>query len=414
MLRPPRLRTAEPESGSRHATWLELFYDLVFVVIVAELAHTLADDVSWRGIGQFAALFVPVCWAWIGMTFYADRFDTDDLVHRLLFALQMLTVGGMALNVHHGLGDSSRGFALAYAANRALLVALYVGAWWYEPRARPLTRRYSIGFAVAAAFWLLSAFVPAPLRFLLWAVGLVVDFGTPLSSRRFQMRVTVDASHLPERFGLFTIIVLGEAIVAVVGGIAERSWTVAAAATAALGFGLAFALWWIYFDNIEESVVRRHRFAGQLWLYAHLPLVMGIVAAGVAVEHLIGSEPGEAAAAADRWLLCGALALGLLAMAAIHIASLTIAADLRYEIKGRWRLAGAIAALAIGAFGGGLSPLALTGALAAVCAVQVVTDAIGRDDHPQHPPGEDGERSTARADGRVDGPELPEAGMVRP
>ena len=124
LLLPPRLRTLEQTSGARHATWLELFYDLVFVVIVAELAHKLAEDVSWRGVGEFAALFVPVWWAWIGMTFYADRFDTDDTVHRLLFAAQMLAVGALAINVHHGIGDTYTGFVLAYFAYCAFLVLM--------------------------------------------------------------------------------------------------------------------------------------------------------------------------------------------------------------------------------------------------------------------------------------------------
>ena len=390
LLQPPRLRSAE-QGGVRRASWLELFYDLVFVVIVAELAHTLEGDISWRGVGGFAALFVPVWWAWVGTTFYSDRFDTDDLVHRLAIGAQMVAAGSMAINIHDGLGETAVGFALSYAAMRGILVLLYLGARVFVPEARALTTHYAIGFALAAAVWGISAFVPPPVRFVLWGLGLLVDFGTPLSAVRLQMRTPIDASHIPERFGLFVIIVLGEAVVSVVQGSAEVAWRLASAGTAALGFAIALSLWWIYFDNLNETAVRRLRVAGQIWLYAHLPLVLSVVAAGVDVERLILAAPGAGLAAADRWLLCGAVALGLAAMAAIHPSSLTTAAALRCEMRARYRLGGAAAALALGAIGAGLAPVAVAGGLATIVAAQVVADALGKDErtHADAQPGQD-------------------------
>lgn len=95
-LQPPRLRISEDdEAQPRHATWLELFYDLVFVVAVSQLAHNLSKDVSLTGFLSFAALFVPVWWAWIGTTFYANRFDSDDVLRRLLMGLQMLAIASL-------------------------------------------------------------------------------------------------------------------------------------------------------------------------------------------------------------------------------------------------------------------------------------------------------------------------------
>ena len=257
-LRPPKLRTGNQDKA-RHATWLELFFDLVFVVAVAELAHELSGDVSLAGFGRFVALFVPVWWAWIGATYYANRFDTDDALHRLLTFVQMVAAAALAVNVHHGLGETSAGFAVSYAVFRFVLVLQYARAGRQVAEARALTRRFGTGFAVAATLWLLSAFVPAPWRFVLWAAGLAVDFATPISAGRLHTTLAPHEEHLPERFGLFTIIVLGESAVGVVNGVTEVAWTLGSFFTAVFGFAVAFALWWLYFDNVDGSAIRAAR-----------------------------------------------------------------------------------------------------------------------------------------------------------
>ena len=204
---------------------------------------------SLTGFVGFVALFVPLWWAWIGATLYANRFDTDTVIRRVLMGMQMLAIAALAINVHHGLDDTSTGFALSYAAARTVLVVEYLWAGWCIPAARGLTTHYSIGFAIAVAFWIISAFVPIPLRFGFWALGLMADFATPLTAQRHQANFPPHLEHLPERFGLFTIIVLGEAIIAVVNGVSEMKWSGISAFSAVFGFIVAFSLWWIYFGN---------------------------------------------------------------------------------------------------------------------------------------------------------------------
>lgn len=97
----------EVSKAEWHATWLELFFDLIFVVAIAQLAHNLNQDISLSGFLGFVVLFVPVWWAWVGATFYANRFDTDDLCHRLLTAIQIIAVAALAVNIHDGLGKTS-------------------------------------------------------------------------------------------------------------------------------------------------------------------------------------------------------------------------------------------------------------------------------------------------------------------
>lgn len=375
-LRPPRLRIGEDvETEPRHATWLELFYDLVFVVAVSQLAHNLSKDISWQGFLGFIFLFIPVWWAWIGTTFYFNRFDSDDLVQRLLIGVQMLAIAALAVNIHHGLGESSAGFALAYGAARVILVLDYLWAGLHIPLARGLTTHYANGFALAALLWLSSAWIPIPFRFVVWALGLVVDFVMPLSAQQYQRRLLPHSEHLPERFGLFTMIVLGEAIIAVVNGVAERQWNLLNTLTAMGGFGIAFSLWWLYFENVGSSAIRTARIQGsiwiyQVWLYAHLPLVIGLAATGVGVEHMVTHNAGLPLPGAERWLICSSLALCFLSLAALHRTGVIFYCKART----RHRLGAAAVLLLLAIVGTNLLPIAVMATIAVIGVIQVFLD----------------------------------------
>ncbi|MDQ6724151.1 MAG: low temperature requirement protein A, partial [Thermoproteota archaeon] len=243
--------------NERHVTWLENFYDLIVAIIVYQLSRDLNQDISIYGFLSFIALFIPVWWSWIGVTFYSTRFETDDLTHRLLMLLQIATAAFMAVSVPEGLGKNSSWFALSYAVIRIILVIEYLRTRKYVPAALQLTTRYSIGFSIAAGIWLVSAFVPPPIRFILWIIGLVVDIGTPLFfARQLSVQFAPHVHHLPERFGSFTIIVLGISILGVVNGIASHNWTIPSILSAGLGLGITFSLWWIYFDTVDGSEIR--------------------------------------------------------------------------------------------------------------------------------------------------------------
>lgn len=375
-LQPPRLRVGEANQNQpRHATWLELFYDLVFVVAVSQLAHKLSQDVTLTGFLSFAALFVPVWWAWIGTTFYANRFDTDDIERRVLMGLQMLAIAALAVNVHHGLDQSSIGFALAYAASRLLLVLEYLWAGWHLPQVRRLTNRYALGFSFGLLLWLISVFVPLPFRLGLWAIGLVIDFATPLSVRRVMIQIPPHPEHLPERFGLFTIIVLGEAVIAVVNGISEVDWNGFSIIAAVLGFTTAFSLWWIYFENVEGSALETAQKSGriiilQVWLYIHLPLVIGLAATGVGVEHIIKSSSSAALPTPERWLICGSVALCYASLAVLHRTGVIFLCKART----RHRLAAVGMMLVLAIAGINLLPITIIALIAGVGIVQVGLD----------------------------------------
>lgn len=375
---PPSLRTRN--DTDRHATWLELFFDLVFVVAVAELAHALANHLTVQGILEYVFLFVPVWWAWIGSTFYATRFDTDDLEYRLLTGVEMFAVVALAVNIHAGVGASSAGFALAYAAVRSILVFKYVRAIRHIPEARKLTIRFASGFGVAALFWFVSAFVPPPYRFALWGLGLAIDFATPLTAGVLHADIPPHPSHLPERFGLFTIIVLGESIASVVSGIGIQSWTLHSVLIAVFSMAIAFSLWWVYFDNHDASAIRAAQEGGRIWLYqkwlyGHFPLVVGIAATGVAVLRVFTGDLGPSLPPAERWLLSGSLAVCLFTLGFLH--RTTLACTDQQEAVGAQsihRFGTAIVVLLIGAAGNQLSTILFVGLLALACLTQIIVD----------------------------------------
>ncbi|MBC8075096.1 MAG: low temperature requirement protein A, partial [Chloroflexales bacterium] len=300
----------------RRASWLELFYDLVFVVVVAEVAHYLAEHVTPVGVLGYALLFLAVWWSWISGTVYTDRFETMDISYRLIVFLQMVPVAAMAIFAHDALGEGGPQFALAYVAARLLIIALWLRAGWHNPSFRPVSNRYAAGFGLSVALFVASVFVEAPLRYLLWGLALTIDLATPLLTVRQQRALPpLSSSHLPERFGLFVIIVLGEAIIGVVRGVAEQESF--SPLTGLLGLALVFGLWWVYFDFVARRVPRPGM-PQFVWTYLHLPLVMSIAAIGAGVLNVL-TVAEDRSFRPEFLLMAGALALALVAIGLLEM-----------------------------------------------------------------------------------------------
>ncbi|MGB5167827.1 MAG: low temperature requirement protein A [Acidimicrobiia bacterium] len=373
---PPRLRTAE--ESERTATWLELFYDLVFVAAVAMMGTRLVSDVSWAGVASYLAYFALVWWLWASHTFYADRYDTDDLIYRLLAGAQMVAVAVIAVSLSLGEAGSTQVFALGYTATRFTLLLLYARAYRHVPGTRALVRGYLIGFGTASAIWLVSIATPEPARFWLWGVAFAVDLATPYAVRKIQAASPLDRSHLPERFGLFTILVLGESIVAVTVGLSHVAWQTPTTIVGILGLGAATCLWWINFEHLDGSVIRRRgegkNWRPTVWIYSHLPLAAALAMFGVSVElAIIGADHGHEYSSNDRWLLAASVALAYAAMAGIQIASVRAGQEHLRASAIRARLAGIPLVLIIGLIPG-LGAVWTMALVTAVCTAEVLVD----------------------------------------
>jgi low temperature requirement protein LtrA len=323
LLVPPRLRTEHGMETGRRATWLELFFDLMFVAAVARVGSHLQDDYSIHGLLRFSLLFALIWWAWIGHTTYSTRFDTDDVLQRGLTLVQMFVVAVMAINATNALDSrDSAGFAAAYAVMRLVLVVQFLRAR-RVPRARTLATHHAASCGAAAVLWLASAMMPAPLRFWMWGIALTLDIGAPLFASPHLVDAPPDAAHLPERYGLFSIILLGESMVAIMSGMAtQETFTAGALATALTGMAVVFAIWWWYFDGVDAVAERRVRSAREVarfhaWSYLHFPLYLGIAVTGVGIEHAVATAVSEPLHADQARILCAAVATVMVTLTAI-------------------------------------------------------------------------------------------------
>ncbi|MEM6426986.1 MAG: low temperature requirement protein A [Cyanobacteria bacterium P01_D01_bin.128] len=303
----------------RHATWLELFFDLVFIFAIAELAHLLHSDPTWGGIVGFAALFVPVWWLWIDFSYYADQFDVDRGPYRLMVLGTMFGLVVMALTISDTLDGGSARFATIYAALRLVIIFLYAQAWRFVPQSRELTARYIISFSVAFVLWVLSIAVPEPARFWFWAVALLIEISNGPITYLTIRNVPRQKSHMDERFGLFVIIVLGEAMIAVATGVSETDWQWESALIGAAGFLTAISLWWMYFERSGESIIdwalrggRQALLRSYIYGYSHILVFMGIVATGVGIQFAIESVASGQFPIEVRVVLCGGVAVFLI------------------------------------------------------------------------------------------------------
>jgi low temperature requirement protein LtrA len=360
-VRPPILRTQEKDDD-RRATWTELFFDLVFVAAISRTCDLLLDDPTRVGAAWFALLFVAITWSWTSFTMYTERFDTDDVPHRLLKAGAMAAVAVLAFVAPDARGEGAVELALAYVAMRAVLIVLYLRAWRHVPEVRPATAVYIIGFTLGAACWGASLLVEGDGRVALWVAGLAIEIVTPFLAWPRLGEASVHESHLEDRAGQFTLIVLGEAVIRSIQGLDAvsvdgRTWLIAAGIAV-----VTLCLWWLTFDFVE-TVPPGLRALGAL--SAHMPAYTALAALGVGFQlafHHVEAESFEQ----GRWILGASVALYLLGITGIAVAA------------GRgWRAYvihpfTATVALGTALLGTSLSPPAVVGILAGALLAEVV------------------------------------------
>ncbi|MGB5531969.1 MAG: low temperature requirement protein A [Acidimicrobiia bacterium] len=318
--KPPRAHGEVIED--RSVSFLELFYDLVYVVVIARAAHTLAEHVSWRGAADFAVVFGLIWIAWLNGTMYHDLHGREDGRTRTFVFVQMALLALLAVFTSEATGADGTPFALTYAAFFLVLTWL-----WYSVRRQDseehssITGPYLAGMITSIVVIGVSAVLPNDARVVAWAIVVVGSMVGWLLLTRFRIEGTdlgtSPTGSLVERFGLFTIIVLGEVVVGVVEGISDSGRTALSITTGMIGLMIGFAFWWTYFDFVGDRHPRSNGGARTRWMFGHLPATMSIAATGAAMVSLVEHAADDRAPEATAWLLAGSVALGLVALVVI-------------------------------------------------------------------------------------------------
>jgi low temperature requirement protein LtrA len=321
------------ERHVRRPAWIELLFDLVFAAAIAQLSGPLNHDYSIYGIARFAFLLALVFLAWFGYTSFSTQFAVDDVVERVLIVAQVFLVAVMAANATDMLSSrDAAGFGAAYGGVRAILALQYARVI-RSPDAGPLIRRRIVGLLGAAILWTVTALFPVPQRYAGWAVALLIDIGNSWTASRSTTVSPPGATHFPERFGLLTIILLGEFVASVMRGIeSQMGWSFLAASAAILSLALGFAIWSCYSDGAmawEVRHVRNHRDVVRLrcWISLHFLLFLGIGILGVGARRAIALPPAGHFGLDEQWVICSATAgiilviMGIAATSERHVRS---------------------------------------------------------------------------------------------
>ena len=294
--------------GHHRVTFVELFFDLVFVFAVTQLSHGLLHHLTPLGALQAAILLVAVWWSWIDTAWITNWVDPERAPVRLLLFALMLAGLVLSVSIPRAFEDRALSFVLAYVfmqAGRALFML-----WALRRHDANNFRnflRIGIWHALDMPFWIAGCFVEGPERLGLWTLAVAVEtagpalgFHVPGLGRSSTADWTVEGGHLAERCGLFVIIALGESILITGANFAELDWNAATAAAFATAFVGSVAMWVIYFNIGAERSSRLiassgdpGRLARSGYTYFHLPIVAGIIVCAVADERVLHHPNGH-------------------------------------------------------------------------------------------------------------------------
>ena len=317
--RGPHLHKNHPEVEAKE-TWLELFYDLVYVAVLIQLGNVLSDNVSWHGAARFALLFAPLWWAWSNFAFYMNRFVIDDVWHRLIVMSQIFCIAWLGSSLGGAFEGESTQFVLLYIALRVTIIILYLRTFSVS-ESRAMTTRYITDYhLVAIVLWSASLGLGPEWRWTLWLGTLLWEMFNSQRPvfRRFHKQFPLNGEHMRERFGTLTLLVLGESFIKSITSEDSLQLTWDAFLFSAPGIAVLFSLWWLYFEDTNAVYEDKQTANPALWLYTHLPLSLALTAFGVAVTKLLESTYDQYLSPNYAFMYCLSLIIYCLALAVLN------------------------------------------------------------------------------------------------
>ncbi|MFG6401022.1 low temperature requirement protein A [Microbacterium sp. P04] len=278
---------------TRVSSPLELLFDLTFVVAISQasstLHHLISEDHIGQGVLAYLMVFFAVWWAWMNFTWFASAFDTDDWLYRLTTILQMAGVLVLAAGVQAAMVDFDYTVVtFGYVIMRLAMVAQWVRLAISDPAYRPTALRFGSGIAVVQVLWVARLALDADLQLWAFFALMAAEIAVPIFAEA-RGRTPWHPHHIAERFGLFTLLLLGESLLAssnaLIDALATGEHLADLLWLAASGLIITAAIWWIYYAREQhETLARAQR--GFAFGYSHYPIfaAVGAVSAGVEVE----------------------------------------------------------------------------------------------------------------------------------
>ena len=300
-----------PDEKHRVASQLELLFDLCFVVAIAQaglaLESRLHDGQVGSGVLGYLMVFFAIWWAWMNFSWFASAYDTDDVPYRLLVLVQIVGSLVLAAGVDQALVEQD--FVVitwGYVVMRLAAVVNWLRAAHGDPAHRPAALMYAGGIVVIQICWLLRLLLPSTASFIAFFVLAAAELAVPLVAERLSP-TAYHPRHIAERYGLFTVIVLGEAVTAAAlafkAGVAASDHPTPLIVLAAMGTVILFSLWWLYFDQESHGRGLDRISRALRWGYGHLLVFASAAAVGVGIttavaydlQHAAGAGTGDGA-----------------------------------------------------------------------------------------------------------------------
>ncbi|HEX7136099.1 MAG TPA: low temperature requirement protein A [Iamia sp.] len=371
----------DPDEEHRAATPLELLFDLCFVVAVAQAAaayhHELVEGHVLDGVVGFAGGFFAVWWGWMNFTWFSSAHDRDDVLHRVLTLTQMAGALVLAAGVSRAVVDGDFGIAVVgYVVMRMGLVASWLRVAAGHPEGRTRALRFAGGITVLQVLWIANLALPegvGPVSFAVLALG---ELAVPVWAESALGQPLFHPHHIEERYGLFTILVLGESLLSATVGFQQaldsRGVSVEMVVIGLSGLVLAFGCWWLYFDHPGHLSPTRAQ--GFRWGYGHVLVFASLAALGAGVYVGLEAVEGHGSERVGALAVAVPIAGFLLGIVAILVLTGSPALDIRVVPK----VVGAVVIVAVGL----VAPVTVTAVVAAVLVASLVVYMVTRGDDP--------------------------------
>lgn len=314
----------DDRKNERKISWLELFYDLVYVAAIGQLTYQVALHPNWDTMSFALLLFSLIFWSWINGSQYYDLHGGDGIRTRLLTFWQMLAIAAAAITIPSAFEGRHQSFTVAFSMVQVLITYLWWSVGFYDPSHRVFNKFYTFNYIISFSLLIVSYFTNHQIATMLWIVVLVLNLSPPLTGARTIVRILKErgqvfsaSAALVERFGLFTIIVLAESILGIVTGFSQVKdkhpveWLVFL-----LAILVAFLLWCLYFDMTSEQETKKGYNYLLLLVFLHFPLLASLSVVGACLKVFL-ADVSAGLPLQLHWMFCISLAVILWAIVGV-------------------------------------------------------------------------------------------------